>query len=96
MQFAALWHWYLALCTDIYIWMSLCELCFYPRSVVKNKPPRKASAKNLGTFMPICSFSWIFISFVYIYIYIYIYVVEYSVKYFITTRQYCVNVMCNC
>ena len=42
------------------------ELCFYPRSVVKNKPLRKASAENLGTFMPTC-FSSIFISFIYIY-----------------------------
>ena len=31
---------------------SLCELCFYPRSVVKNKPPRKALGENLGPFMP--------------------------------------------
>ena len=37
----------------IYIYI----LCFYPRSVVKNKPPRKASAENLGTFMPACCFS---------------------------------------
>ena len=46
------------------IWFS----CAQPGSVVKNKPPRKAVAENLGTFMPICCFSLIFISF-YIYIY---------------------------
>ena len=27
---------------------SLCELCFYPRSVVINNPPRKAVAENSG------------------------------------------------
>ena len=46
---------------------SLGELCFYPRSVVKNKPPRKALAGNMGPFMPAC-FSLIFISFISIYI----------------------------
>ena len=40
-------------------------------SVVKNKPPRKASAENLGTFMPTCCFCFIFISFIYIDIDIY-------------------------
>ena len=50
----------------IYILESLSELCFYPRSVVKYKPPRKASAENLGTFMPTCYFSLIFISYIYI------------------------------
>ena len=45
---------------------SLCELCFYPRLVVKNNPPRKAVAESLGTFMPNCCFSLIFISYIYI------------------------------
>ena len=47
---------------NIYILESLCELCFYPRSVVKYKPPRKATAENLGTFIPACYFSLIFIT----------------------------------
>ena len=33
--------------------------------LVKNKPPRKAVAENLGTFMPICCFSLIFLSVLY-------------------------------
>ena len=53
---------------DFYTLESLCELCFYPCSVVKNKPPRKASAEHLGPFMPTSCFSLIFISFIYIYI----------------------------
>ena len=35
---------------------------------IKNKPPRKASTENLGTFTPTCCFSLIFISFINIYI----------------------------
>ena len=33
----------------------------YIYSVVKNKPPRKAVAENLGTLMPICCFSYNYI-----------------------------------
>ena len=49
--------------------------CFYPHSLVKNKPPRTVSAENFGTFMPTCCFSAIFIN-LYIYIYIYIYILH--------------------
>ena len=44
-----------------------CVNCFYPRSVVKNNPPRKAVAKNLGNFMLTCCFSFNFLR-IYIYI----------------------------
>ena len=42
----------------------------HPRSVVKNKPPRKALAENLDDLLCQLVFSLIFISFIYIYIYI--------------------------
>ena len=55
------------LCVYIYIF-TLVQ--FYPHSVVKNKPPRKALAENSGPFKPTCCVSLIFISFIYIYVYI--------------------------
>ena len=44
----------------IYIWFS----CAQSGSVVKNKPPGKAVAENLGTFMPDC---FVFFSLIFIY-----------------------------
>ena len=34
--------------SHLVLYESLCELCFYPRSVVRNNPPRKAVAENSG------------------------------------------------
>ena len=49
------------------IYLSVYISIYIYSSVVKNKPPRKALAENLGPFMPTCCFSLIFISFIHIY-----------------------------
>ena len=51
--------------------LSVCVLCtclcvYVIYILVNNKPPRKALAENVGTFMPTCCFSLIFISYIYI------------------------------
>ena len=53
---------------SIFCYQCVC-IYLYIYQVVKNKPPRKAIAENLGPFMPTCCFSLIFISFIYIYRY---------------------------
>ena len=47
-------------CVCVYIYICVVCVC------VKNKPPRKALAENLGAFKPTCYVSLIFISYIYI------------------------------
>ena len=59
------------ICAKCTLWWNMPTIyiyIYYPCSVVKNKPQRKVWGENLGTFMPTCCFSLIFISFIYIYI----------------------------